>query len=119
MTIDFRFRMYQGELQHIYEAAHARMKAHPEHTEKQKKILNKYNFLKSGDEALEKVKSAIKNGSFECQVWANIEIDEEYYYCADKWIVTDDYDILLAAEYLGFAQVYPNPKLHEIFVKDK
>lgn len=99
------FRMYQYELQHVYKAAHARMKAHPEYTEKQKKILDKYKFLKSENEALEKAKFAIKNGSFGCQVWANIEKDEEYYYCADKWIVSDDYDILLAAEYIGFAQI--------------
>lgn len=111
-------KMYQDELQHVYEAAHARMEAHPEHTEKQKKILDKYNFLKSEDEAFELVKSYDKR-PFKCQVWANIEKDEEYYYCADKWIVSDDYDILLAAEYLGFAQVYPHSELHKIFAKDK
>ena len=103
MAIDFR--MLQGELQYVYETAHARMNAHPEYTEKQKKILDKYNFLKSEDEVFEKAKLAIKNGSFNCQVWANIEKDEEYYYCANKWVVTDDYDILLAAEYIGFAQI--------------
>ena len=58
-----------------------------------------------GRRGLEKAKTFINNGSLRCQVWVNIEKDEEFYHFADKWIVSDDYNILMAAEYLGFAQI--------------
>lgn len=104
----------QAELSYVYESAKGRISANKEYAEEQRKILDNYNFLKSEDEALEKAKTYIKNGSLRCQVWANIEKDEEFYCFGNKWIVSDDYDILLAAEYLGFAQVRTNSDLHEI-----
>lgn len=109
----------QAELSYAYESSKGRISANKEYAEGQRKILEKYNFMKSEDEALEKAKSAIKNGSLRCQVWVNIEKDEEFYCFGNKWIVSDDYDILLAAEYLGFAQVYTNSDLHEFLSKDK
>lgn len=117
MEIGLNFSIGQDELKYVYEAAQARIKAHPEYAEKQKEILDKYNFLKSGKDAFENFKSFDKR-SFNCQVWVNIEKDEEYYYCADKWIVSNDYDILVAAEYLGFEQI-PIPILTDWFESNK
>lgn len=105
----------QAELSYAYESAKERIADHKEFAEEKRKIIEKYNFLKSEDEALEKAKTFINNGSFRCQVWVNIEKDEEFYYFADKWIVSDDYDILVAAEYLGFAQVYSDSYLYKLF----
>lgn len=109
----------QAELSYVYNSAKDRISPGNEYAEEKRKILNKYDFLKSEDEALEKAKTFIKNGSFKCQVWVNIEKDEEFYHFADKWIVSDDYKILMAAEYLGFAQVYDNTQLHIILENNK
>ena len=106
----------QAELSYAYESAKGRIAEHKEYADAKRKILEKYDFLKSEDEALEKALTDVKNGSF-CQVWVNIEKDEEYYHFADKWIVTEDLILLSAAEYLGFAQVYTNSDLQKIIDK--
>ena len=93
----------QAELSYTYISAQARMSAHKEYAEEQKKILDNHGYL-TEEEAVLKVKSYDKK-PFKCQVWASIEKDEEFYCYGGKWIVSDNYDILLAAEYLGFAQV--------------
>lgn len=107
----------QYELSYIYHSAQSRMSANKEFAENQMEILNKYDFLKTEEEALDKAKLCIKNDSFKCQVWAKIEKDEEYYHLSDKWITTEDWQIKDAAEYLGFALVYSNSDLHKLFEK--
>lgn len=40
------------------------------------------------------------------QVWAKVGKDEEYYYIQDYYIVSNDYRILIAAEYIGMEQLF-------------
>jgi len=107
----------QDELDYIYKSALARVSAHKEYADKQRDILNHYSFLATEDEAISKAMLLIKEDSFHCQIWAGIKKDEEYYYISDKWIVSEDWNVLLAAEYLGFAQVYTNSELHTMYGK--
>lgn len=100
--IDVRF--IQDKLAYTYNSAKARMSANPEHTAKQNEIVSKYHFVKPED-AIKKAMQMANEGKNKYQVWAKIEIDEEFYFLSDKWIVTDDIDLLLAAEYIGFYQV--------------
>lgn len=93
----------QAELAYVYNSSKDRIAANKEYAEEQKKILDKHGYLTEEEAAL-KVKSYDKE-PFKLQVWANIEKDEEFYHYGDKWVVSDDYDILLAAEYIGFAQI--------------
>lgn len=39
------------------------------------------------------------------QVWAKVCKDGEYYYIQDYYIVSNDYKILIAAEYIGMEQI--------------
>lgn len=94
----------QGSLSYTYKSAQARMAAHPEHTAKQKEIVSKCKFV-NPEEAVEKALQMIKDNNYNCRVWAKIEIDEEFYFLSDEWIVTDDWDVSLAAEYIGFYHV--------------
>lgn len=92
-------RFIQDELAYVYNAAQARMESHKELAAEYKKILDKHGYL-TREEALGKAKSCKEPHKY--QVWANIKKDEEFFYLADKWIVSDDYRILTAAEYIGF-----------------
>lgn len=108
----------QSELSYTYNSAQARMSANPEHAAKHRKILDRYQFLKSEEEALERARHIKENNPMDdCQIWASLDKDEEFYFYSDKWIATGDIDILLAAEYLGFAQVYDYGQLDAILSK--
>lgn len=95
----------QDKLSYTYKSAQARMLANPEHTSKQKEIIDKCRFIKP-DTALEKAFLMVKNNNNACRVWAKIDIDEDFYYLSDQWITTDDWDVSLAAEYIGLYLVY-------------
>ncbi len=97
----------QGSLSYTYRSAQARMAAHPEHAAKQKEIIGNCKFVKP-DEAVGKALQMIKVGNYNCRVWAKIEIDEEFYFLSEEWIVTDDWDVSLAAEYIGLYLVSHN-----------
>lgn len=97
----------QGRLSYTYESAKARMSANPEHAAKQKEIIGKCKFIKS-DEAVDKALHMINDGNYDCRVWAKIERDEEFFSLSDQWIVTDDWDVSLAAEYIGLYLVSHN-----------
>lgn len=94
----------QEELAYIYTSAKKRIAANKEYAEEQNKILEKYNFAKSLQEAQLRLKQYNKT-PFKCQIWVNLVKTEEFYDYGDKWITSDDYDILTAAEYLGFYEV--------------
>jgi hypothetical protein len=40
------------------------------------------------------------------QVWAKVGKDEEYYFIQAYYIVSNDYRILIAAEYIGMEQLF-------------
>lgn len=108
----------QSELSYTYNSAQARISAHKEYADEKKIILEEYGFLKSEEEALERARQIKENNPMDdCQIWASLDKDEEFYFYSDKWIATGDIDILLAAEYLGFAQVYDYGQLDAILSK--
>ncbi len=93
----------QVNLGHDYESALGRMAAHPDYAEKYSKIIREHPYFTSEKEA---VSVALSRGSM-CQIWAKIGKDEEYYYIKDDYfIVTDDWRIDQAAEYIGMAILY-------------
>ncbi len=56
-----------------------------------------------------KVKKAIQmseDSQEPYQVWAKVGKDEEYYFIQDYYIVSNDYRILIAAEYIGMEQLF-------------
>lgn len=102
--MEYRFRMSQSVLEYIYESAKGRMEYHPDIAEKYQSIIDNYPHFKSEDEA-RNAATEIRKRSGKCQVWAKIGKDEEYYYIQDYFIASDDIQVLMAAEYIGMAQL--------------
>ena len=46
-----------------------------------------------------------KNSLKEYQVWAKVGKDDDYYFIQDYYIVSNDYRVLIAAEYIGMEQI--------------
>ena len=90
------------------------MKAHPEHAEKQKKIIEKSPYFTREQEALEYALNQTKAGTHEYQIWVKLEKDEEFYGFQNYWIATDNTSVKLAAEYIGMALVYDDIRLSQI-----
>ena len=111
MSYTYKSRMTQDILGYAYESAHARMKCHPDYADKNKKIIENCRTFKSEKDALEYAIKKMNEKRSDYQIWAKLEKDEEFYRTTDCWIATDDYRILMAAEYIGFAQVYDNSNL--------
>ena len=96
----------QEELKYVYESAKKRMEYHPEIAEKYRKMIEKSPFYIDRDEAIKVAVDMCKSGSSGCQVWAKVGKDKEHYYIEDYYIVSDDYKILIAAEYIGMEQIF-------------
>lgn len=113
MVQDLRYRISQDEMKYTYESAKARMDCHVEHANKQKDIIAKHSFFKTEREALQ---AALKNENlFDYQIWAKIEKGEDgIFRIQNKWIVTDDVFVKLAAEYIGMALMYDDIRFHRI-----
>lgn len=117
MAKDFtsiEYGISQEELRYSYERGKARVAAHPDIAKKHQRLLDNCTIYKSKEEALEAVKKLIKEKHDCYQIWAKIETDEEAYIIRDHWIVTDDIDVAVAAEYIGMAQVYDEPRIARI-----
>jgi hypothetical protein len=104
--VKYRNGMEQYILQYTYESAKGRMKAHPDIAEKYMDIIQNYPYFKTEKEALEAVIKKEKENLHRLQIWAKVGKKEEYYYIQDYYIVSNDYKILMAAEYIGMAQIY-------------
>lgn len=104
--VKYRNGMEQYILQYTYESAKGRMKAHPDIAEKYKSIIQKHPYFKSEKEALEAAIKKEQENPRHFQIWAKVGKKEEYYYIQDYYIVSNDYKILMAAEYIGMAQIY-------------
>lgn len=99
-------KISQEELQYVYESAQARMASHPEYAQEQTAIIHEFPHFDDKEEALQAAKDMSKDGRWDCQIWAKIGIDEEYYFIENYYIVSDDYKVKQAAEYIGMAHVF-------------
>lgn len=116
--MEFDNKNNQGRLSYTYNSAQARMSANPEYAAKQKGIVDKCQYVKP-DKAVEKALQMINDGNYACRVWAKIERDEEFFLLSEQWIVTDDWDISLAAEYTGLYLVYNDTDLLNLLDEKK
>lgn len=95
----------QDELKYVYERGKERMECHSEKAAECNKIINGHAFYKSKDEAISKAKELNESNSHKYQVWAKVGKDEEYYYIENYYIVSNDWKVLMAAEYIGMEQI--------------
>lgn len=112
--MEYRFRINQDDLSYLYNSAQARIKAHPEFAEKQKKVIQEHTYFKTEKEALESTISKMKDNNASYQIWAKTEKEGNIIRIQDYWITTDDNKVKLAADYLGMALIYDTTKLQNI-----
>ena len=105
MIIDQRY-LGQEELKYVYEHGKKRMEYHPELAEKYRKMIEVLPFYQDRNEAIEKAIQMSKDNHEPYQVWAKVGNDVEHYYIQDYYIVSNDYRILIAAEYIGMEQIF-------------
>lgn len=96
----------QEELKYVYECGKSRIEFHPDLAEKYRKIIEEYPFYQDRNEAIEKAIQMSEDSHKSYQVWAKVGKDGENYYIQDYYIVSNDYRILIAAEYIGMEQLY-------------
>ena len=96
----------QDELKYVYESAKKRMEYHSEIADKYRKMVEEVPFYKDRGEALKIANTMLKKGNGNCQVWAKVGKNEEYYYIEDYYIVSADNFIKKAAEYIGMEQLF-------------
>lgn len=108
------YRMSQDDLKYIYETASSRMKANPEAAKKQEEIINNFPAFDSEKEALKKAFELMRTNRSDCQIWAKVEKSGNIFRVVNWWIVTDDWQIEMAADYIGMAQMYDTPRLSRL-----
>ena len=96
----------QEELEYVYNSCKGRMNCHPDCAEKYMKVIQNYPYLKTLDEAVNFAKSQSEKYMDNCQIWAKVGKDEEFYYIQDYYIVTNNIHIAIAAEYIGMEQIW-------------
>ena len=82
------------------------MECHPEIAEKYRRIIEQSPFYNDRDEAIKVAEAICKSDGSRCQVWAKVGKDKEHYYIEDYYIVSNDYKIIIAAEYIGMEQIF-------------
>ena len=95
----------QEELRYVYDSAERRMEAHPELAEKYKKMIDNFAFYMNKDKAIKAATELNESNIRKYQVWARVSKKEERYYIEDYYIVSNDWKILMAAEYIGMEQI--------------
>lgn len=95
----------QDELKYVYERGKERMEYHTEKAAQYERIINDHTFYQNKDEAINNAKELNENSSHKYQVWAKVGKDEEYYYIENYYIVSNDWKVLMAAEYIGMEQI--------------
>ena len=95
----------QRTLGYAYESALALKEHHPEAFEERRKMIQTHPSYNDEGEAIKAAIELSKTTQENCQVWARIGKDEEYYFIQDYFIATDDNRIKQAAEYIGMAQI--------------
>lgn len=118
MNSDYKFRMSQDDLKFVYETALSRMVAHPSIAKKEWRLINDFPFFKSEKEALAKAFELMQNKRANCQIWAKVEKSGDVFRVAHWWVVTDDWKIQKAADYIGMAQMYDTPRLRRLLAEN-
>ncbi len=113
-NVDYRFRIGQDELTTLYNAAQARAKAHTEIADKYQAVIRECPYFESEKEALQSAIDLMKKEYSDFQIWAQIEKVEDIVRLKNLWIVTDDWKVKQAAEYLGLALMYDSTRLQNI-----
>ena len=116
--MDYKYRISQEELKRLYEHAKARMVAHPDIAEDYQKNIQKCPYFESEREALQSAIKMIKDGFSSYQIWAKFEKEDDIFRITNWWIVTDDWKIKQAADYLGLALMYDTVRLQTIIDHD-
>ena len=98
------FKIDQDQLRYIYESAEKRMEYHPDFADKYKDIIGKHPHFDNKTSALEAFNEMEKEDRMP-QIWAKIDRDEEFFRIQNYYIVTDNIMVLIACEYIGFAQL--------------
>ncbi len=111
--MEYRFRIGQNELKYIFTTAKDRIKAHPEVADKHKKTISECSLFKSEREALKTAIKKAKENPYSCQIWAKIEKVENIYHISG-WLVTDEPNIKLSAEYIGMSLMYDESRISKI-----
>ena len=112
--MDYKYRISQDELKRLYENAKERMDAHPELADNYEKIIQEYPFFESEKDALQSALKMMNDKFSDCQIWAKVEKDDDIFRIRNWWIVTDDWKIKQAADYLAMALMYDNVRLLDI-----
>lgn len=94
-----RTEFSQDELGYVYESAKLRMASHPDLAKKYNEVVDNFPHFKTLEETVNSIK--LKTNEYSYQIWAKVGKDEEYYYIEDYYITSNDYTILIAAEYIG------------------
>lgn len=101
-----RIKNDQRTLGYAYESALTLKEYHPEIFEERQRIVQALTPYTDEESAINAAIELSKTAQENCQVWARIGKDEEYYFIQDYFIVTNDNRIKQAAEYIGMAQIF-------------
>lgn len=114
---NYKYIIGQGQLYELQKRADALKRMHPDTFRRFELFLDglgNADFFDSEQEALTAALDRIKNkGSSSVQIWAKYITDEEYFKI-NSWIVTDDWRVKQAAEYVGLALMYDESRLQII-----
>lgn len=115
MNEEYRYRISQDEMDYLYKSAKGRMDYNPKSAEKYNNIISKYPYFKTEKEALQAAIKHIKENDTNHQIWAKFEKgDDGIYRIQNYWLLTDDWNIKLAAEYIGMALMYNEARFNRI-----
>lgn len=115
---NYKYIIGQGQLYELQKRAAELKRMHPDAFSFFLDVLGNADVFDSEKEALTAALDRIKNeGSSSVQIWAKFNSDEEYYKI-NSWIVTDDWRVKQAAEYVGLALMYDESRLQIIIDND-
>lgn len=115
---NFRYRISQEELKRLYETSKKRIKANPESAEKYQAVLRECVYYESEKEALEVALKAVKNGNYSCLILAKYKKVKDIFRIKNRWLVTDDWRVIQAADFLCLALMYDNTRLQDIVYRN-
>ena len=95
----------QDELRYVYERGKEHIEGNPERAAEYEKIINEHAFYQNIDVALKAAKELNETDSRKYQVWARVAKKDERYYVEDYYIVSNNWKVLMAAEFMGMEQI--------------
>lgn len=110
---NYKYIIGQGQLYELQKRAAELKRMHPDAFSFFLDVLGNADVFDSEKEALTAALDRIKNKGSSIQIWAKFITDEEYYKI-NSWIVTDDWRVKQAAEYVGLALMYDESRLQII-----